>query len=225
MLYLLLVVSMYGSLRTAFSAHFVQGVRAIVERSFPPGDIMLISFPAAANESNQRTRQLRYRLENQFSDPRIEHDLLQDLNEQQQWTIDMHRPGSIIDDNYSYGYKYHSYLILSRTDTKELADRLTYLQSIESWNSRGRFLVFMLGNIFETSQQELLFSVRDTFWNLCEVSDILVLVPILVSGSHDSSKNAVPLYAFDGYSWYPYSSRTQCFDSLDVVHVDRKSVV
>jgi hypothetical protein len=79
----------------------------------------------------------------------------------------------------------------------------------------------MLGNFFKPSHQELLFGVRDEFWNYYRVFDVLVLVPILVSGSHDSSKNAVPLYAFDGYTWYPYSSRTQCHDSLDVVHVQR----
>jgi hypothetical protein len=225
MLYLLLVVSACGNLHTAFSAqrkdHFVQGVRDIAEQRFPPGGVLLVSFPAAANESSQRTRQLQCRLGNQFSDPHIEYDLLQELNEQRQWTIDIHTAGSIIDDNYNYGYKYHSYLILSRTDMKELADRLNDLQSIESWNSRARFLVLILGNIFDTSQQELLVTVRDMFWDSYRVCDILVLVPVLVPGSHDISKNAVPLYAFDGYSWYPYSSQTQRVDSLDIIHVHR----
>jgi hypothetical protein len=127
----------------------------------------------------------------------------------------------MLDGDYYYGYKYHGYLILSGTDMEGLTDQLMDLQGIQSWNNRARFIVLIVGNIVEFSQQEILFNVRDKFWVLSRVSNILVLVPILVLGSHDSSNNVVPLYASDAYTWYPYSSQTQCVHSLDIVHVHR----
>jgi hypothetical protein len=225
MLRLLLVVSACGTLNTAFSVqrknHFIQVVRAIAERSFPPGGIFLISLPPTASESRERSLQLQCHSGNQFLHSGIENHLLQELYEQQQWTIDIHRAGSVMDDNYNYEYKYHSYLIVSITDMEELADRLMDLRSVGSWNNRGRFLVLMLDNIVESSQQELLFSVKETFWDSSRVSDILVLVTTLVSSSYDSSEDAVPVLVSDGFTWFPYSSQTQCTDALDIVHVSR----
>jgi hypothetical protein len=226
MMHILLLVSTCGIHLTAFSVqekknHFVQAVSAIAERSFTPGGIFLISLPPTPSESSERTLKTQCSLGNQCLYSFNEQDLLQELNEQQQWTIDIHRAGSNVDDSYNYEYRYNSYLILSGTNMEELADRLMDLQSVGSWSSRGRFLVLILGYIAEPSKQELLYSVRDIFWDVYRVSDIFVLVTTLVSSSQDSSKNAVPLVAIDGYTWYPYRSQTQCANSLDIVHVNR----
>jgi hypothetical protein len=103
---------------------------------------------------------------------------------------------------------------------EELADRLMDLRTAESWNNRGRF-VLILGDIVESPQQEFLLSVKETFWDECRVSDILVLVTTLVLSSNDSSKDVIPVFASDGYTWFPYSSLTQCADALDIAHVHR----
>jgi hypothetical protein len=146
--------------------------------------------------------------------------LLRELSEQQKWSINIHRADSVLDDDDFYGYKYQSYLISSGTDIEGLTDQLMDLQIIPLWNNRARFLVVILEEVTEP-HQELLRSIRDLFWVSSRVPDILVLIPTLIPDFHDHPKNVVRVSAIDGYSWFPYSSKAHCGDTVDIVHVHR----
>jgi hypothetical protein len=107
-----------------------------------------------------------------------------------------------------------------------VSEQLEELQRADSWNYRARFVVVTSVHI-NVSIQEMAFKILEEMWQYFSVMDVLIVMSVsnfrfndtVVDSSKPEGNNSeIDIQLF---SWFPYTSPTQCDKLKEAVLVDR----
>jgi hypothetical protein len=131
-----------------------------------------------------------------------------------------------------YFLKHDSYIIFTGIHKEEsdiissVREQLQELQKAGSWNYRARFVVVTSVHI-NVSSQGLAFKILEEMWKYYSVMDVLTVMSVsnfrfndtvVDSAIPEGNKSEIDIQLF---SWFPYTSTTNCDKVKEAVLVDR----
>jgi hypothetical protein len=207
-----------GFILTSEEEHLVYYIRDIVYQQFEAGRSILFSWPSYAYKKTHTQHTLAPKPPN-ADRMNIVYFLLTSLNHITRWPIHISCVGAqspeIIFDTFG---KHHGHVIFTWAEEKEvdvighLIDQLEEMKNSPLWNSRGRFLIVVIGHRSQNISR-LALDIAEELWNQYKISNVLLLIPKVgtkfLQSTQPQSKNNIPL-SFGLYTWIPYQSHNTC---------------
>lgn len=206
-----------GSILTSEGEHLAYYVRDIVYQQFEAGRSVLVSWPSAAPKETHTQHSLAPKPH--VDSMNIVYFLLTSLNHVTRWPLHISCVGAqipeIIFDTFG---KHHGHVLFTWAEEREvdvighLIDQLEEMKNSLLWNSRGRFLIVVIGH-HSQNISHLALDIAEELWNSYKISNILLLIPKVgtkfLQSTRPRSKNNIPL-SLGLYTWIPYQSHNTC---------------
>jgi len=207
-----------GSILASEEEHLAYYVRDIVYQQFEAGQSVLVSWPSYVPNETHTQHTLAPEPPNADRMSTV-YFLLTSLNHITRWPIHISCLGAQIPEIKSDAFgKHHGHVIFTWAEEREvdvignLIDQLEEIKNSPLWNSRGRFLIVVIGHHSQNISR-LALDIAEELWNGYRISNVLLLIPKVGTKFSQSTqprtKNNIPL-SFGLYTWIPYQSHNTC---------------
>jgi hypothetical protein len=210
--------------------HIVSCVDNIVHHHLLPRKSLRVSLPPV--DLNVTSPTLTHTLLQEYNFNMVD-TFLRIVTEGARWSVELSRIGATQSEIMNeYFYKHDSYIIFTAIHNEEsyiissVSEQLEELQRAGSWNYRARFVVVTSVHI-NVSIQEMAFKILEEMWKYYSVMDLLIAMSVSNfrfndtvgdSSKPEGNKSEIDIQLF---SWFPYTSPTQCDKLKEAVLVDR----
>jgi len=207
-----------GSILTSEEEHLAYYVRDIVYQQFEAGRSVLVSWPSDVPKETHTRHTLAPEPPN-VDRINVVYFLLTSLNHITRWPLYISCVGAQIPEIMfdTFG-RYQGHVIFTWAEEREvdvighLIDQLEEMKNSPLWNSRGRFLIVVMGHHSQNISR-LALDIAEELWNGYRISNVLLLIPKMgtkfLKSTQPQSKNNIPL-SFGLYTWTPYQSHNTC---------------
>ena len=217
-------------LLTAEQRHIVLCVHNIVHRHLLPRKSLQVSLPPV--DHNVTSPTLTNALLQEYNFNMVD-TFLRIVTEGARCSVEVSRIGATQPEILNeYFLKHDSYIIFTGIQREEsdiissVNEQLQELHNAGSWNYRARFVVVTSVHI-NVSIQELAFKILQEMWKYYSVMDVLTVMSVSNFRFNDTVVNSeisqgnhseIDIQLF---SWFPYTSPTNCDKVKEAVLVDR----
>lgn len=204
----------YGELQH----QLLESVQDIVVRHFPPVCTLVVSYDTAldfyeviaARRTNTLHPEDKCKCGNDLN---IHSALLRRLHRHEKWPLSVYGP--------TYGNKqedrHGGYIILVQgvEVIKQIRNQLTKLKATTGWNSRGYFVIVVMGDLNYILGNVLPNEILTEFWSK-KLANVIVLLPALSDGTENNN----PVTVLEVYTLFPYRSTSDCVNVTHASPVD-----
>jgi len=191
-----------GYILTSEEEHLAYYVRDIVYQQFEAGRSVLVSWPSDVPKETHTRHTLAPKPPNVDKINTV-YFLLTSLNHVTRWPLYISCVGAQIPEIMfdTFG-RHQGHVIFTWAEEREvdvighLIDQLEEMKNSPLWNSRGRFLIVVMGHHSQNISR-LALDIAEELWNGYKISNVLLLIPKMgtkfLKSTQPQSKNNIPL--------------------------------